>query len=123
MVLKINGKEYEIRFGFAGIDYLDRVYYVESHGVKLGQGLGMLYTYLEMQHPMSLLHAIKAGTITEKQAPSVKEIEEFVEEIAETEGLEKLFKDLGNELKKQPLTKGTIKTHLKNTAQAIKEMD
>lgn len=121
MNLKINGKDYEIRFGFAAIDYLDKQYFVEASGIKLGQGIGMAYTYLNGQSPVAIFHVIKAGVITEKQQPSDNEIEEFVEEYAEKDGLNKLFKELASELKKQPLTKATVAAYDKSTKEAAKK--
>ncbi|WP_100066061.1 tail assembly chaperone [Miniphocaeibacter massiliensis] len=121
MILNINGKDYEIRFGFAAIDYLDKQYFVEASGIKLGQGIGMAYTYLNAQSPVAILHVIRAGTITEKQQPSTADIEKFVEETAEKDGISKLFKELAAELKKQPLTKATVAAYDKNMKEAAKK--
>ena len=121
MNLKINGKDYEILFGFKAIDYLDRVYFIETNGLKLGQGIGFAYNYLLNQQPLALFHAIRAGTITEKQQPSDAEIEAFAMEAGEKDNLEKLYKELANELKKQPLTKATVKTSEKNMKEIMKE--
>lgn len=121
MILKINGKDYEIKFGFAAIDYLDRQYFIETSGMKLGQGVNMIYTHLNAENPLALLNAIKAGTITEKQQPSTNDIEIFAMEKGENNELKKLFKELADELKKQPLTKATVASFEKNIKEAAKE--
>lgn len=121
MILKINGKEYTIRFGFAAIDYLDNKYYVETQGIKiLGQGVQQAYNYLNSESIVALYHTVKAATITEKSQPSTDEIEIYAEELANKNELSKLFKDLAEELKKQPLTKGTVKKHLQNIQEVEK---
>lgn len=122
MILKINGKDYPIKFGFAAIDYLDKQYAVETQGMKvLGQGIQQVYTYLGMESIMALYHAIRAATITEKSQPSIEEIEVYAEELSGKDGLSKLFEDLIDELKKQPLTKGTVAKHVKSIKTAEKE--
>lgn len=122
MILKINEKEYTIRFGFGAIDYLDKQYAIESQGVKvLGQGIQQVYTYLGMESLISLYHAIRGGTITEKSQPSEEDIEIYASELAEKGELSKLFAELIDELKKQPLTKVTVAKYEKNIKAAEKE--
>lgn len=105
MILKINGKEYPLRFGFAAIDYLDKIYYLEEAGVKLGQGIPLLVSNLVAENPLSLFHAFKAGMITEKSLPSNAELEVYLEDLAENDKLDELYKEVIDELKKSALTK------------------
>lgn len=122
MVLKINGKEYLVRFGFKAIDYLDHQYTIETQGIKiLGQGIQQAYTYLYSESVIALYHVIRAATITEKTQPSAEEIEAYAEELAVKNELSKLFEELIDELKKQPLTKGTVAKHEKSIKTAEKE--
>lgn len=105
MILIINGKEYPLRFGFAAIDYLDKIYYLEEAGVKLGQGIPLLVSNLVAENPLALYHAFKAGMITEKSQPSNAELEVYLEGLAEEDKFDELFKEVIDELKKSALTK------------------
>lgn len=105
MILIINGKEYPLRFGFAAIDYLDKIYYLEEAGVKLGQGIPLLVSNLVSENPLALFHAYRAGMITEKSQPSNAELEVYLEGLAEEDKLDELFKEVIDELKKSALTK------------------
>lgn len=109
MQLKIGDKEYSITLGFAALDYLDKVYYLEfQNGAKLGQGVAYTINYINDENPLVIYHMIKAGTITERSKPSNEDIEAFILETGEKGNLDKLFKDFSDELKKQPLTKTKV---------------
>lgn len=116
MECKIGGKNYEIRFSLAGLDYLDSIYHKKESGITFGIGISMLAGLLMEEQPQALFHAIKAGTIKEKGKPSNDEIESYLEEVGEAEGLEKLFEDFLLQLRRQPLTKGTMKKVDKNVS-------
>lgn len=109
MNVKIGGREYELRFSLDAINYLDHVYTIDANGVKIGDGIQELTVYLNLRNPTALYHAIKAGTIREKQKPSNEEIETFLEEAGENGGLEKLADDFLSLLRRQPLTKAAVK--------------
>lgn len=120
MELTIDGKNYTLRFGFAAIDYLDNMYPLKTQGIEvLGQGVGQVYSMLNSESIIALMHAIKAGTITENQIPSTSDIEKYLMDLGEKNKLEKLFKDIIAELKKQPLTKGTISKFDKAVKEAM----
>ena len=110
MKLKIGKLEYPIYLGIEAMKYLDSVYKIvdQNTGVEFGFGVGYLASNFKMFNILSLVHFIKAGTSTEQQKPSNKDIEEFIGTLDE-EGLENLFLEATEELKKQPLTRLQMK--------------
>ncbi len=118
MQLKIGEKEYAIILGFDAINYLDEVYYFEVNGIKLAQGVKIVVQYLMDENPVALYHMIKAGTSTEPQKPSNAEIEAFISELGEKNKLQKMFGEMIEELKKQPLTKHTAKALVREAEKA-----
>lgn len=118
MQLKIGEKEYPIILGFDAINYLDEVYFFEVNGLKLAQGVKIVVQYLMDENPVALYHMIKAGTSTESQKPSNADIEAFISELGEKNKLQKLFGEMIDELKKQPLTKHTAKSLVREAEKA-----
>ena len=118
MVIKIGEKEYPIILGFDAINYLDQVYYFEVNGVKLAQGVKIVMQYLMDENPIAIYHMIKAGTSTESQKPSNVDIEAYITELAEKNKLQKMFGEMIEELKKQPLTKHTAKQLVREAEKA-----
>lgn len=95
MTLKIGNRDYELHFGIEFLREIDRDYEmkVERQGVHigLGQGLAMVYTKLATYNPVAIYDVIKAGTITEQQKPSNKDIEAFLMETDLEELVEGFF--------------------------------
>ena len=118
MQIKIGEKEYQIILGFDAINYLDEIYFFEVNGVKLAQGVKIVVQYLMDENPFAIKHMIKAGTATEPQKPSNAEIEAFISELGEKNKLQKLFGEMIEELKKQPLTKHTAKALVREAEKA-----
>jgi len=106
MTLNIGGISYDLYFGLDFIDYLDKIYYVEERGLRVGQGLAMAVVNAETQNPVTLLHLIKAATETEKSKPSTKSIKEFLETEA---NYEELYSDFLSELERAHTTEGMMK--------------
>ena len=118
MQLKIGEKEYAIILGFDAINYLDEVYYFEVNGIKLAQGVKIVMQYLMDENPVALYHMIKAGISTESQKPSNADIEAFISELGEKNKMQKMFGEMIEELKKQPLTKHTAKARVREAEKA-----
>lgn len=116
MVITIGGKDYKLFFSIAGIDFLDRTYYVEAEGIQFGFGVGLLTSQLAMGNVVGLFNAIKAGLYNKNVKD--EDIEKFIMEAAEKDELDKLAEELLGELKKQPLTKQTFE----NLTQKIEEV-
>lgn len=121
MVIKIGEKEFPITFGFAALEFLDKVYTIKTGVGDIGQGLNMLLMYLMDENPLAIRTAIKAGTETLKQKPSNEDIDDFITELAEKEKLDGLFKELLDELKKQPLTKKRARNVVRAIEKASEE--
>ena len=106
MVITLNGRDYSLYFSIAGIDYLDREYYVEASGVKFGFGVGMVYQQIAMKNVVGIFNAIKACLINKNVKDDV--IEGYIVKVAEDDKLEELCEELIDELKKQPLTRKAV---------------
>ena len=104
MNLTINGKEYELKFGLDFINHLDKKYFIEQNGLKIGQGLISVIAQIEIGNPAILLDLITAATL--KGKPKVEEIKKFIENEADIEGLMVSFL---SELEKSPMTRFTLK--------------
>ena len=111
MIININGKDYELAFGFDFLDYLNQhnSLTMEVKGQTLSSGLGgatMLASTLGSRMPSTLMTAIKAGTAHLSQKPSNKDIESYINGIADDdEAYELVFLEIEEELKKQPATR------------------
>lgn len=106
MVITLNNKDYNLYFSIAGIDFLDREYYVEANGVKFGFGVGMVYQQIAMKNVVGIFNAIKACLINKNVKDSI--IEDYIVKVAEDDKIEQLCEDLIDELKKQPLTRKSV---------------
>lgn len=106
MVITLNGRDYSLYFSIAGIDYLDREYYLEASGVKFGFGVGMVYQQIAMKNVVGIFNAIKACLINKDVKDDV--IEDYIVKVAEDDKLDELCEELIDELKKQPLTRKSV---------------
>lgn len=106
MIITLNNKDYNLYFSIAGIDFLDREYYVEASGVKFGFGVGMVYQQIAMKNVVGIFNAIKACLINKNVKDDV--IEDYIVKVAEDDKLEELCEELIDELKKQPLTRKSV---------------
>ena len=86
MNLTINGKEYELHFGLDFINYLDKKYFIEEQGFKLGHGLLTVVTQIEMGNPLVLVDLILAATITGNK-PKLEDVKKFIENEGDVEVL------------------------------------
>jgi len=111
MELKINGKDYELRFGLSFINAIDNIYTQEMHGVEFGMGLEMLNTYLGLGRATALYNVIKAGTSHLNSKPSNNDIENYLEELAtaDNKDYDNLFDDIKGAMSQAPFLKRTMK--------------
>lgn len=107
MEIKINDKNYPLKFGFDFIDYVNEKNGMQAEGVKTNiGGAAMLNAGLQSRTPSSLRLLIKGGTCTLSWKPSNEDIEAYINDIADDdEAYEKLFDDIETELGKQPATR------------------
>lgn len=111
MIINMNGKDYELAFGFDFLDYLNKnnSLTMDVNGQSMSSGLGgatMLASTLGSRMPSTLMTTIKAGTAHLSQKPSNKDIESYINGIADDdEAYELVFLEIEEELKKQPATR------------------
>ena len=105
MNLTINNKECELKFGLDFINHLDKKYYIEQNGFKLGQGLTYTLAQIELGNPLILLDLIIAGTKTGSK-PKQEDIKKFIETEAD---IEVLMNDFAEALRESPMTRFTMK--------------
>lgn len=93
MIFQVNKKEVELKFNIGFISRLDELYYVESGGMKFGQGFEQATLGLFNQNIPTLANVIKAAANDGKFSDKV--IEEALEDYAEAnEGLDSLFEEV-----------------------------
>lgn len=103
MVITINGNDYEVKFGIAFIRQLDEKYFIKNQqGVKFGTGLETKVPMLLTGDAVTLSEFLYLGTCTEAKRPTQKEIDNYVDEAADIEGL---FDTVVDELKKHNATR------------------
>lgn len=102
MILRIKDKEYNVHFGIKFIRELDKKYFLEEKGAKFGAGLELKVTALYNCDTVALSEILYLGTCTEKSRPSMDEIDEYIENC---ENLEGLFDEVLSELKKGNATR------------------
>lgn len=110
MTIEINGKEYELHFGLDFIDALNHLYGFETNGIKMDLGgLNMLQSAMALQDVVALRNIIKAGVSTLKSKPSNKDIDEYIMNRVIADGLEQIYKEFNDELKKQQFLNALMK--------------
>lgn len=103
MVITINGNDYGVKFGIAFVRQLDEKYFVKSQaGVKFGTGLETKVPMLLTGDAITLSEFLYLGTCTEAKRPTQKEVDNYVDEAEDIEGL---FDTVVDELKKHNATR------------------
>ena len=98
MVIKIDGTEYEVKFGIGFIRELDTKYTTTLGGNTFGVGLEVCIPEILAFNPAHLSDVLYCGTYTEKKRPTPAQVDQYVESC---EDLEALFATVVGELKKQ----------------------
>lgn len=110
MILNIGGKDYKLHFGIDFIREIDKRYTIDNEGVKFGAGLQFGTLHLINKSIVVLADIILSATHTLKSIPSIVDIEDF---LANHEDLDGLFNDFLEQLRTSPLTMKTVKPLLK----------
>ena len=105
MNLTINEKNYDLYFGLDFINHLDKKYFIEQNGFKLGQGLTYTVAQIELGNPSILVDLIVAATVTGTK-PKLDEVKKYVETEAD---IEVLMNDFLQALEKAPVTRFNMK--------------
>lgn len=104
MILNINGKDYQLDFGFDFIDYVNQQDGLAIQGINLGvAGMRMLPLGLDGKSPSTLRTIIKAGTITRPQKPSNEEVKAYIENLLNEEKFDDVFNEVLEEMGKHIL--------------------
>lgn len=115
MQLKIAGKDYELKFGLKFIREMDKVYTVNYEGIEFGMGINFAFMNLNQYNPTALVNVIKSALSHLTSSPTIKQIEEAIEEYAEeNDGLGQLFEEVLEELGKSGVVKDTLEQFKKN---------
>lgn len=112
MIVEINEKEYELYFGMDFIESLNHLYGFESNGVKLDMGgLKLLQSAMAMKDVIAIRNIIKAATSTLKSKPSNKDLDKYVMDRIIEEGLDEVYVEFEEEIKKQPFLNALMKSN------------
>lgn len=110
MILEINGKNYELKFGFDFLEYLNKhnSLTMEMNGQVMNSGMGgatLLASTLQTKMPSTLFKTIKAATSHLPQKPSDADIEAYINKLAEDDDEYNLvFEEIEEGLKSNPLS-------------------
>lgn len=129
MLLKINGKEYELRFGFDFIGYINKMSSLEmeaEEGINLKlsgiTGMKLLTVGISQKMPSTLRLLIKGATITEKSIPSNIELENFIDELLEDENTyNEVYDEIVKEMGKRSIVLKEMGITREEWEQALKE--
>ena len=110
-VIEIGGKEYNLYTGFAFIRELDKRYPTASD--FYGIGLYTIMAGMDMRNTLSMLDYIQAATITEKQKPSLADIEITIGKWVEDDVIEDVFTSFMKRLETSGVTSPIVKKAMK----------
>lgn len=114
MILKIKDKEYRVKFGVGFVRELDKKYYVQGNtSVKYGLGVETQVPNLLTGDPVALAEFLYLGTYAEEKRPSQAEVDAYIDE---AEGMETLFDEVIEELRRSNATRvkvGELERNLK----------
>lgn len=108
MNVEINGKSLELSFGFKFLREIDNRLGLKVEQASIGQGVSMLPVGLESGNPVVIGEVLIAATSHLKQAITINNIDEALDEIAENIGLEEFGSDILTELGKRPMTRNLV---------------
>ena len=106
MQFKINGNNEKLKFGVKFCRIMDEKYNIDYEGFEFGMGVVNSLIGLDAKSPTILSDIIYAAL---KGEYSQDDIDEAIDEYAEENGLNKLFKEVKSELGKSPTVKETAK--------------
>ena len=108
MVIEINGKEYELKFGMKFLSELNKQTTKNQVGMDIRIGVENALLALASGDMLVLPELIKASTATESNRPTNAQIEKYLE----TVDLDELAENFLEELKTQSATKKKAKAFL-----------
>ena len=104
MILTINGKNYELKFGLGFLAEMNKRKPAEFEGMKTGYGAMALFNVGQfLGDPLAFYDLIRAATAEASQKPSNKELEAYLEQLITEGRIEQVFTSVLAEVKKSPI--------------------
>lgn len=95
MILKINEKDVELKFGIRFVRELDKVGGVDTGNFNMGMALTKAIPALQAYDPVALSNVIYAASYGNSPRPGMTEIDDFLDNY---DKIEKLFDDVTKEM-------------------------
>lgn len=95
MILQINGKDVELKFGIRFVRELDKVGGVDTGNFNMGMALTKAIPALQTYDPVALSNVIYAASYGSSPRPGMTEIDDFLDNY---DKIEKLFDDVTKEM-------------------------
>lgn len=112
MILTINNKNYELKFGLGFLAEMNKRKSAEIEGVATGYGsMALLQAGMYFSDPLALLDLIKAGTAECPQKPSNEDLEKYITDLAINGKIDNLFELIFEEIKKSPILAHAMKVN------------
>ena len=104
MILTINGKNYELTFGFGFLAEMNKRKPAEFEGMKTGYGAMALFSIGQFfGDPLAFFDLIKAATAESPQKPSNEELEAYIEQLIKEGRFDSVFNSIMTDVKKSPI--------------------
>ncbi|HFI0168446.1 TPA: tail assembly chaperone [Streptococcus suis] len=104
MILTINGKNYELKFGLGFLAEMNKRKPAEFEGMKTGYGAMALFNVGQfLGDPLAFYDLIKAATAEAPQKPSNEELEAYLTQLIVEGRIEQVFTSVLEEVKKSPI--------------------
>lgn len=125
MHINFKGKQVELSFGFRFINTIDRINgtRMEQDGQNLnfGSGLESFVPMLQSGSPVLVGRAVLAATQHHKKAPTMDDLDEILNDIADTVGLQEFADQVISELGKQPMTRNVVSRAIEDEQETKKD--
>lgn len=120
MILTINNKNYELKFGLGFLAEMNKRKSAQFEGMATGYGaMSILQMGMMMGDPLALLDLIKVATAHCSQKPSNVELEQYLTELAINNQIQTVFESIFNEIKKSPILAYAMKATQMEEVQPI----
>ena len=117
MLIKINGKDYELNFGIRWVLLMNQKHNITQNGLSQGMGINQAVASLSQYDPIGLSEILLNATWINKERPTSADIDNYLETDAD---IKKLCDSILKEIETANATKAQVKNVLKamKTAQA-----
>lgn len=110
MILTINNKNYELKFGLGFLAEMNKRKSAEFEGIKTGYGALALFNAGQLLgDPLALFDLVKAATAVAPQKPSNEDLELWLEQIIAEGRFDEVFNNIMLELKKSQILSFAMK--------------